>query len=308
MPLKPPAGQQKTLLIILGPTAVGKTRLAIMLADYFNTEIVSADSRQFYREMKIGTAVPSEEELATVKHHLIGNLSVKDDYNVSRFEQEALEILGNIFKQKDIALMAGGSGLYINAVCKGIDEIPDPDADLREELNATFEQKGIEPLREQLRLLDPECYARTDIANHKRIIRALEVCIASGKPYSSYLMSRAKPRDFQIVKLGLKRGREELYAMINQRVDLMMEAGLEQEARALLPCRGFNSLNTVGYRELFGFFDGKCTLVEAVEKIKVNTRRYAKKQMTWFERDKEIEWMNASEADKIMELVKIKVR
>ncbi|MEI6123404.1 MAG: tRNA (adenosine(37)-N6)-dimethylallyltransferase MiaA [Bacteroidota bacterium] len=304
MPAISPAAQGKYLLVVLGPTAVGKTALAIKLAHYFGTEIVSADSRQFFKELKIGTAIPLATELEMVAHHFIGNLTIQDSYNVSRFETEALAVIDRILSKKNVAILVGGSGLYINAVCQGIDEMPDADAPLRAQLNADFEQFGIEPLREKLKLLDPLYYSKTDMANHKRIIRALEVCLATGRPYSSFMTHQAKARNFIPIKIGIKREREELNARINRRVDLMIEQGLVAEAHQFLPLRHLNSLQTVGYRELFSYFDGKYTLDEAIDKIKVNSRRYAKKQMTWFAREKEINWFDAAETNKIIDWVK----
>lgn len=289
----------KHLIIITGPTAVGKTAVSIQLAWQFHTEIISADSRQFYKELIIGTAAPTPEELKAVRHHLVGMLSVTENYNVYRFEKDAISILEKLFTTQDIVFMVGGSGLYLDAVCNGIDEIPDPDMELRNELNNTYETSGIQPLRQQLMLLDPESYEKLDIANHKRIIRALEVCIATGKPYSSFLNKKSVTRPFNILKIGLKRERAELYESINKRVDIMIQSGLENEARSLYPLRHLNSLQTVGYRELFDYFDGKYTLPQAIEKIKTNTRRYAKKQMTWFERDEKINWFHPSESEKI---------
>jgi len=294
----------KHLVIITGPTAVGKTSLTIQLAQHFHSEIISADSRQFYKELIIGTAAPTPEELKTIKHHLVGMLSITENYNVYRFEKDVISILEKLFIKNDIVFMVGGSGLYIDAVCNGIDEIPDPDMELRNKLNTTYETLGIQPLRQQLMLLDPESYEKLDIANHKRIIRALEVCIATGKPYSSFLNKKSISRPFNIIKIGLKRERAELYASINKRVDIMIQCGLENEARSLYPFRDLNSLQTVGYRELFDYFDGTYSLTEAIEKIKTNTRRYAKKQMTWFERDEKINWFHPSETEKILAHIK----
>jgi tRNA dimethylallyltransferase len=295
------------LIIILGPTAVGKTSVAVTLAKEFNTEIISADSRQFYKEMQIGTAIPSDEELGTVPHHLIGNLSIHDYYNVFKFEKEALKIASELFQTKNSALLVGGSGLYIDTICNGIDEMPDADPEIREQLNQTFLKEGIIPLRNQLRLLDPLSYERIDVANPKRIIRALEVCLQTGYPYSGFLNSKTLKRPFNILKIGLKRDRNELNAIINSRVDKMMNEGLEEEARRLFRYKGLTALHTVGYRELFSFFEGQYTLAEAVEKIKVNTRCYAKKQMTWFSRDEEIHWFHPDETGKIKDFIKEKM-
>ena len=290
---------QKHLIIILGPTAVGKTSLAINLAQHFKTEIISADSRQFYREMTIGTAKPSPEELALVRHHLVGMLSISDYYNVFRFETEVMSLLENLFTMHHVVIMAGGSGLYIDTICHGIDHIPDPDEDLRNELNQIFLQQGIQPLRDRLKLLDYQAYQKIDLANPKRIIRALEVCLTTGRAYSSFLNNVNPDRPFNIIKIGLKRERKELYDRINRRVDNMVANGLAEEARTLYPYRDYNSLQTVGYRELFEHFDGSYPLETAIEKIKTNTRRYAKKQMTWFARDKDIHWFSPDEAESI---------
>jgi tRNA dimethylallyltransferase len=294
------------LIIITGPTAVGKTTIAIQIAKQLSTEIISADSRQFYKEMKIGTAVPSPDELAMVNHHLIGNLSIHDYYNVFKFENDALKIINELFRTKKTAVMVGGSGLYIDTICKGIDVMPDAEPDIREQFNQKYSKQGIIPLREQLKILDPVSYDRIDIANPKRIIRALEVCIATGVPYSSLLKYETPRRPFHIIKIGLKRDRDELYDTINQRVDKMIENGLEAEARNLYNYKGLTALNTVGYREFFAYFDGNCTLNEAIEKIKVNTRRYAKKQLTWFARDAEIKWFHPAELPEILAYIKDK--
>jgi tRNA dimethylallyltransferase len=295
----------KYLIIITGPTAVGKTSVAIDIAKQYSTEIISADSRQFYKEMKIGTAVPSQNELDEVPHHLIGNLSIHDYYNVFKFESDALSIIDNLFQKKNTAVLVGGSGLYIETICRGIDLIPDADTEVREQLNLTYAQHGIVPLREQLKLLDPLSYETLDIANHKRIIRALEVCIATGHPYSSLLKKQVKKRPFKIIKIGLNRDRAELYEIINSRVDFMIQNGLVDEARNLFKFKDLTALNTVGYRELFTYFDGKITLEEAIEKIKVNTRRYAKKQITWFARDKEIQWFHPSAIPEIIDFIRL---
>lgn len=274
-----------TLLVIAGPTAVGKTQLAIETALQCESVVLSADSRQFYREMKIGTAAPSNEELTTVKHYFIGNLSIHDYYSVSKYEQDVLQLLPSLFAQHNVVVMTGGSGLYIDAVCNGIDELPDPDPEIRQFVNNIYKNDGIESLRSQLRKVDKAYYNSCNLADHKRMIRAVEVSLQMGKPYSDFLKNPHKKRDFNIIKYCLVRPREELFDRINRRVDLMMEQGLLEEARQLYPYRELNSLNTVGYKELFDFFDGKLSLEQAVTDIKTHTRRYAKRQMTWFKRD-----------------------
>lgn len=274
-----------TLLVIAGPTAVGKTQFAIETALQCESVVLSADSRQFYREMKIGTAAPSDEELATVKHYFIGNLSIHDYYSVSKYEQDVLQLLQSLFARHNVVVMTGGSGLYIDAVCNGIDELPDPDPEIRQFVNDIYKNDGIETLRAQLRKVDKAYYDTCNLADHKRMIRAVEVSLQMGKPYSEFLKNPHKKRDFDILKYCLMRPREELFGRINRRVDLMMEQGLLEEARQLYPYRELNSLNTVGYKELFDFFDGKLSLEQAVTDIKTHTRRYAKRQMTWFKRD-----------------------
>lgn len=274
-----------TLLVIAGPTAVGKTQFAIETALQCESVVLSADSRQFYREMKIGTAAPSNEELATVKHYFIGNLSIHDYYSVSKYEQDVLQLLPSLFAQHNVVVMTGGSGLYIDAVCNGIDELPDPDPEIRQFVNNIYKNDGIESLRSQLRKVDKAYYNSCNLADHKRMIRAVEVSLQMGKPYSDFLKNPHKKRDFNIIKYCLVRPREELFDRINRRVDLMMEQGLLEEARQLYPYRELNSLNTVGYKELFDFFDGKLSLEQAITDIKTHTRRYAKRQMTWFKRD-----------------------
>ena len=284
---------KKRLIIILGPTASGKTDMAVKTAQHFDTEIVSADSRQIFKEMRIGTAVPDAETLRTVKHHLIQTHSVTEYYNVYKYEQEVLDILENdIFRRKDVAVMCGGSMLYIDAVCNGIDLAPDPDENLRAELWQQFEAEGLEPLKSQLKILDPKYYDTCDLHNHTRIIKALEVCIQTGKPYSSFRTGIKKNRDFEIVKIGLNFPREILHDRINRRVDMMMGEGLLDEVRGLVRYRNLMPLNTVGYRELFDYLDNKIDLATAVELIKCNTRRYAKKQITWFSKTVNNQWFN----------------
>lgn len=282
--------KEKKLIILLGPTGVGKTELSLQMAEELGTEIISCDSRQMYREMKIGTAAPTEEELRRVPHHFIGHLSIHDYYSCGRFEIDALAKCNELFQSHDTVIMTGGSMLYIDAVCKGIDDIPNIDEELRQSLLERYQNEGIENIRQELKILDPDYYKIVDLQNHKRIIHALEVCIQSGKPYSSFRSESVKKRPFTIEKIGLNRPREVLYDRINKRVDIMMENGLLEEAKSLYPFKGLNALNTVGYKELFNYFDGIWTLDFAIQMIKQNSRRYAKKQLTWFNRDSEITW------------------
>ena len=279
--------KRNLLCVIAGATAVGKTDTAIRLAKRYGLSIISSDSRQFYKEMSIGTAKPTMAEREQVPHYFIDILSVQDYYSVSKFEQDVLALLPQLFAQKTVVVMTGGSGLYMDAVCKGIDELPDPDIEIRDEVMKLYRNEGIGALRRNLRMLDPEFIAQTDIANHKRLVRALEVSLQTGKPYSEFLKSTRKERPFDIVKFCITRPREELFQRINMRVDLMMQQGLLEEAQKLLPYKEYNALNTVGYKELFDYFAGKCSLENAVEQIKTDTRRYAKRQMTWFKRDGE---------------------
>ncbi|MBQ3750577.1 MAG: tRNA (adenosine(37)-N6)-dimethylallyltransferase MiaA [Bacteroidales bacterium] len=275
----------RTLLVITGPTAVGKTDYTISLAEQLGAPIISADSRQMFRELKIGTAAPTEAELARVKHYFVGNLSIHDYYNVSIFEQQVLELLETLFLSHPVVIMTGGSPQYIDAVCNGIDELPDPEPGIRQYVNNLFKTNGIDALRAQLALLDPDYYERVNHNDHKRMIRAVEVSLQMKKPYSQCLHQTKKERHFKIEKYYLNRPRDVLFERINRRVDAMMEQGLLEEARQLLPYRDLNALNTVGYKELFDYFDGKCSLEQAVEDIKTHTRRYAKRQLTWFKRD-----------------------
>lgn len=282
--------KNKYLIVIAGPTASGKTRAGIELAQRFGSEIISADSRQIYREMRIGTAVPSDEQLRAVRHHFIRCISIKERYNASRYESDVLSMLEDLFRKYDHIFLVGGSGLYIDAVCQGIDDFPETDTSLREELEDLFRNEGIEGLRNQLKLLDPVSYSRIDLKNHKRIQKALEITITTGKPYSSFLTGEKKERYFKIIYIGLYMKREKLYKNINERVLNMMENGLEEEARKLFPLRAFNALNTVGYKELFSFFEGSKSREEAITEIQANTRKYARKQLTWFRKNKDYNW------------------
>lgn len=293
----------KSLVVILGPTGIGKTDLSIDIANKFETEIISSDSRQIYKELKIGTAVPTDEQLEKIKHHFIGNKSIYDYYNASMFEQEVLEVLNKLFLNLDYVVMTGGSGMYINAVCDGIDDLPTIDQELREELINQHKEKGIESLRLQLKMLDPKSYSKIDLKNPKRILKALEVSIQTGRPYSSFLSESKKKRNFNIIKIGLQRDRDELYERINLRVDQMIEDGLIDEAKRFYKDRHLNSLNTVGYKELFEFFDKKITQKKAIELIKRNSRHYAKRQISWFSRDKEIVWFNPDKKERIIEFL-----
>ena len=280
----------KILYVVCGPTAVGKTDHAIELAEQLGTEIISADSRQLYREIPIGTAQPTEEQLARVKHHFIACRSIAEDYNAGMFERDALELLEQLFQKHDTIVCCGGTGLYIKALCEGLDALPEADEELREQLTQRLESEGLEPLQQQLQALDPVHYERMDTQNPQRVIRALEVCLSTGKPFSSFHEGAKKQRPFNIRKIGLELPREELYNRINHRVDHMLENGWLQEAQAVYDKRHLNALNTVGYKELFQHLAGELTLQEATEKIKTNTRRFAKRQLTWFKRDEEIKW------------------
>jgi tRNA dimethylallyltransferase len=294
----------KTLIVITGPTAVGKTSIAIEIARYLQTHIISADSRQFFQDMKIGTAMPLPEELNIVPHHFVAFLPVTAHYDAASFEKDALNKLNHIFSENSTALMAGGSGLYIDAVCKGFDDLPKVDLSIRHELNQCFLEKGIAYLQNRLKEKDPEYYLQVDINNPQRLIRALEVCISTGKPYSSFRTNKSKKRPFKILKIALERNREELYARINDRVDQMMTDGLIDEVKNLLPYRNANALQTVGYKELISYFEEKMTLQEAISQIKQNTRRYAKRQLTWLRKDNDFHWFNANEPDKILNFIK----
>jgi len=298
---------QKSLIVLLGPTGIGKTDLSIHIAKHFGAEIISCDSRQFYKGMNIGTAVPSDEQLAEVRHYFIQEISPSAYYSASLFERDVMALLPQLFERSDIAIMVGGSGMYIDAVCQGIDEIPDVDPEVRLRYLQKYRSEGIESIRADLRILDPEHYRKVDLRNYKRILRALEICETTGRPYSSFL-NREKPiRNFNIVKAGLELDRDELYDRINLRVDRMIEAGLEDEARDLLPFREYNALNTVGYKEMFEYFHARISYDKTIELIKRNSRRYAKRQITWWARDKEIAWFHPGRYDEIISWVEAKI-
>ena len=289
----------KRLIVLLGPTGVGKTELSIEIARHFHTSIISCDSRQIYREMRIGTAVPSREQLSAVPHFFIHTLSVKDYYNSWQFEQQALDKIRELHHTAEVVLLVGGSMMYIDALCKGIDDIPTVTPEIRDALYMQFETEGLAPILAELKEADPVHYEEVDRNNYKRVIHAVEICRMTGKPYSSFRTNIKKERPFRIIKVGLNRDRDELCDRINQRVDLMMSEGLLEEARRAYPFRHLNSLNTVGYKELFNYFSGEWTLDLAVEKIKRNSRVYARKQMTWFKRDPEITWFHPDETEAI---------
>lgn len=291
----------KTLIIIAGPTAIGKTALAIRLAKHFETEIISADSRQFYREMNIGTAKPSEEELNAAKHHLINSHSVLDQFNAGDFEKESIEIINKLFLDHDQVILAGGSGLFINAVCNGFDQLPAASDEIRDQLNKLFAEKGIEFLQERLKKIDPAYYEEVDIFNPQRIIRALEVFESTGKTFSSLRTNLKKQRPFNIIKIGLNTDRKKLYERINLRVDQMVRDGLIEEVETLITYRHQNPLNTVGYSEILNFLDGNSSKEEAIEKIKQNTRRFAKRQITWFKKSEDIKWFEPDAFESIIQ-------
>lgn len=298
---------QKYLIVITGPTGIGKSKTGILLAKHFHSEIISADSRQIFREMTIGTAVPTKEELSEVRHHFIHSHSVTENYNASRYETEAIELIEKLFISNNILFLVGGSMLYIDAICKGIDEIPDIPAEIRESVKNQYKTEGLESIRLQLKKLDPEYYHFVDLKNHARIIHALEVCLLTGKTYSSFRLNRSKQRSFKIIKIGLNCDRELLHNKINNRVDQMIAHGLEKEARNLFHLRDLSSMNTVGYRELFDYFDGSTTKDQAVELIKRNSRRYARKQITWFRNDPDVKWFEPQEYDEIKSYIEAQI-
>ncbi|MGE0015874.1 MAG: tRNA (adenosine(37)-N6)-dimethylallyltransferase MiaA [Bacteroides sp.] len=298
----------KNLLVIIGPTGVGKTELSLRIAENFGTEIVSADSRQLYANLKIGTAAPTPEELQRVPHHFIGTLQLTDYYSAAQYEEDALKLLDHLFQTKDVVILTGGSMMYVDAVCKGIDDIPTVDEETRKTLLERYEKEGLEQLCAELKLLDPDYYKIVDLKNHKRVIHALEICYMTGKTYTSFRTQEKKTRPFRMIKIGLTRDREELYARINQRVDIMMKQGLLDEVKQVYPYRQLNSLNTVGYKELFNYLDGEWELPFAIDKIKQNSRIYSRKQMTWFKRDEEIRWFHPNQEEDILTYIKQEIQ
>ena len=293
----------KTLISIIGPTAVGKTALAIKVAQHLHTEILSADSRQFFKEMAIGTAKPSAEELAAAPHHFIGSHHITDFFSTGDFEVAAMDLLGQLFQKHDQVVLVGGSGLYVNALHNGLDDLPATDLNIRNALNERYQAEGLDGIKAELEALDPEYFAQVDQSNTQRVIRGLEFVLSTGKKLSSFQSNSKKTRPFNIVKIGLNRDREQLYDQINRRVDQMMTKGLLEEVKALLPYRELNALKTVGYAELFDYLDGKCSLEAAIDKIKQNTRRFAKRQLTWFRRDEEIKWFEPEQTTEILQYI-----
>lgn len=294
-----------TLVVVTGPTAVGKTELCLEIAGRYDIPIINADSRQIYKGLRIGTAAPTEEQLRMVKHYFVGTLELDDYYNASMYEQDVMELLRHLFDGdgRHIALMSGGSMMYIDSVCNGIDDIPTVNAETRELLKERLEREGLERLSNELKVLDPEYYDIVDRKNTRRVIHGLEICYQTGKPYTYFRKREKKPRPFNIIKIALNRPREELYEKINSRVDDMLSDGLIEEARALFPHRKLNALNTVGYKEIFDHFDGRLSMEEAAERIKGNTRRYARKQLTWFKRDKDVRWFDPNDKNEIMNYI-----
>ena len=292
-----------TLIVLIGPTGIGKTDLSLNIAEHYNTEIISADSRQLYADLKIGTAAPTPEQLARVKHHFVGTLQLTDYYSAAQYEAEVMKKLDELFKKHSVIVLTGGSMMYVDAVCKGIDDIPTVDEETRKTLMQHYENVGLERLCAELKILDPEYYDIVDKKNPKRVIHALEICYMTGQTYTSFRTSQTKERPFNIIKVGLRREREELYARINKRVDIMMEDGLLEEAKSVYQYKDLNSLNTVGYKEMFKYLDGEWELPFAIEKIKQNSRIYSRKQVTWFKRDNDITWFHPDDTDNIMSFI-----
>ena len=296
-----------TLIIVLGPTGVGKSDISIQLAKHFHTEIISADSRQFFKELSIGTAVPSSEDLEIVPHHFIQNKSIHNYYNVSEYETEALYLINELFAKVNPIILTGGSMLYVDTICNGIDDIPTVDPEIRDDVIRWYAQNGIEALRERLLEIDPEYYRIVDLNNPKRLLHAVEIHQMTGQPLTSFRKKTIKERSFRMIKIGINQDRKVLYERINQRVLKMMDAGLLEEAKTVYPYRKLNSLNTVGYKELFSYLDGECTLDEAIDLIQRNTRKYARKQLTWFRRDQQIKWFEPEQLQEIIEFVESKM-
>ena len=297
-----------TLIVVLGPTGVGKSDISIQLANYFSTDIISADSRQFFRELSIGTAVPAEEDLKSVVHHFIHSRSIHDYYNVSEYETEAIDLINQLFRTKNPLILTGGSMLYIDTICKGIDDIPTVTPEIRHEVISWYAENGLEALQQRLLNLDPEYHGIVDLNNPKRLLHAVEICQMTGKTFTSFRKNTVRERPFRILKIGINQDREILYQRINERVERMMDAGLQDEARSVYPYKHLNSLNTVGYKELFAYFDGNSTLDEAVDLIKRNSRKYARKQLTWFRRDNEITWFEPEQIQEIISFTERKLK
>lgn len=294
---------KKTLIVLIGPTGVGKTDLSIKIAEKYNSPIISADSRQLYSELKIGTAAPTEEYLKRIKHYFVGTLKLTDYYSAAQYESDVMELLETLFRTHDTILLTGGSMMYVDAICKGIDDIPTVDNETRKMMMEKYENEGLERLCSELKLLDPEYYSIVDLKNPKRVIHALEICYMTGRTYTSFRTGNKKQRPFEIIKIGLYRDREELYERINRRVDIMINEGLIDEVKSVYKYKELNSLNTVGYKEIIQYLDGNWTLDYAIEKIKQNSRIYSRKQMTWFKRDNEINWFNPDNEDDIIEFI-----
>lgn len=298
---------KKTLIVLIGPTGVGKTDLSIKIAEKYGSPIISADSRQLYSDLKIGTAAPTEEFLKRVKHYFVGTLKLTDYYSAAQYESEVISLLEELFKSNNTILLTGGSMMYIDAICKGIDDIPTVDSETRQMMMEKYEKEGLDRLCAELKLLDPEYYSTVDLKNPKRVIHALEICYMTGKTYTSFRTGNKKQRPFDIIKIGLCRDREELYERINKRVDIMIKEGLVDEVKSVYEYRNLNSLNTVGYKEIIQYLEGNCTLEFAIEKIKQNSRIYSRKQMTWFKRDNDITWFHPNKEEEIMEFIESKL-
>ena len=298
----------KTLIVLIGPTGVGKTELSLSIAEKYGSPILSSDSRQLYADLKTGTAAPTPEQMERVKHFFVGTLKLTDYYSAAQYETDVMKLTEELFQNHEVLLMTGGSMMYVDAVCTGIDDIPTVDAETRAHMMAHYEEVGLEGLCAELKLLDPEYYNLVDLKNPKRVLHALEICYMTGKTYTSFRTQSKKERPFQIIEIGLRRGREELYERINQRVDQMIADGLLEEARKVYPFRHLNSLNTVGYKELFNYFDGTWTLDFAIEKIKQNSRIYSRKQMTWFKRNEQITWFHPNMKEEILSFIEEKLK